>query len=329
MNHQRLTRPISAAAAAILLLGTAACGGSNEPRVGEDGLRTITVGAAPVVDLAPLVHAQETGLFEEQGLVVETKPIAGGAEAVPSLVAGDVDVIFTGYSPVLQARQRGLDVVLISGSLAQSGRVDDPYALWTGADSDVKTLGDLKGKTIAVNTLGSLAHLMVVASMDEIGIDPDEYDLLEVPFSEVPAALDEGRVDAGWSAEPFRASILKAGGGFVGSTEDPDRMTVAPELQEVAQIGYATRGDEDEAMMEGFRVAMKTAMEQVNEDPQIAIDLALDFAQLPEELADEVAVSTFYPDLTVEDVEKYEDLMVEYGLMDGRTEDIEDVLYVP
>lgn len=329
MNPLRLSRPVGLIAATVLLLGTAACGGSSEPDVDEDGLRTITVGAAPVVDLAPLVHAQETGLFEEQGLIVKTEPIAGGAEAIPSLMAGDVDVLFTGYTPVLQARQRGLDVVLISGSLAQSGNYDDPYSLWTGADSDVEVLDDLKGKTIAVNTLGSLAHLMVVASMDEIGIEADEYDLLEVPFSEVPAALDEGRVDAGWSAEPFRAALIKADGTFVGSAEDPERMTVAPELQEVAQIGYATRGDEDRDMMEGFRVAMKTAMEQLNEDPQIAIDLALDFAQLPEELADEVAVSTFYPDLTIEDVQKYEDLMVDYGLMDERTENIEDVLYAP
>lgn len=321
----RPVRLVALAAAALLL---SACGGSGE-RTDEDGVTTIVVGAAPVVDLAPLWHAQESGLFEEQGLKVETRVISGGAEAIPAMLAGDVDMIFTGYTPVLLARQRGLDVGIVMGSNNNDVAEDQPYGLWTSPDSGVRTVADLEGATIGVNTLGSVAHLFVVAAFDDIGLGPDDYELLEVPFPDVPAAIDQGRVDAAWVAEPGRARVIEEiGGRFVGSEDDPTRMTDVEDLQDVPLVGYAARGDEDPEVVEAFRAAMTRAMDEVNADQSIALDLAADNAEIPDELLGSVAVSVFEP-VELDALERFEALMVRHGLMDEPSDDLVGLFLAP
>lgn len=327
MNWTTLKKSVAAAAATTLMLGTAACGSDDE--VGADGLREITVGIVPTVDLAPLMYAIDAGLFEDEGLKVETRVTSGGAEAIPALLAGDLDVVFTAYTPVLQARQRGLDVQVVSGSHFNTAAEDTPSGLWTQKDSGISTLADLEGKTVAVNTLGSVAHLLVVASMSEIGLEPGDYEILEVPFPEVPAALDQERVDAAWVAEPARATVIKKlEGRFVGSADDPKRVTTVEELQDMPMAGYASRGDEDESVKQGFHDAMALAQEKINADQSIALDLAQDYTEIPAELLDTVAVSTFSP-VQTSDLERLQGLMVQYGLLDEANESLDGAVYTP
>ena len=56
-----------------------------DPDSGE--LTTVSVGVLPIVDVAPLHLAIEEGFFEEEGLDLELVTVAGGAEAVPALLA--------------------------------------------------------------------------------------------------------------------------------------------------------------------------------------------------------------------------------------------------
>lgn len=327
MNLSAIKKLTATAAAATLMLGTAACGSGDS--TDDEGRREITVGIVPTVDLAPLMYAVEQGYFEDEGLVVETRVTSGGAEAIPALVAGDLDVVFSAYTPILQARQRGLDVQVVSGSHFNDAAEYTPSGLWTQEDSDVETMSDLKGKTIAVNTLGSVAHLLVVASLDELGLSTDDYELLEVPFPDVPAALDQNRVDAAWVAEPSRARVItELNGRFVGSEEDPALTTTVEELQNMPMAGYAARGDEDDEVKEGFYTAMAKAMQEINDDPSIAIDLAPSYTEIPDELLENVAVSTF-SQVEVEDLERLERLMVQYGLLDEASDNLDGSVYKP
>lgn len=325
--RSRTTRLIAAAAAAALVLTTAACGGDDAE--GADGMRKITVGIVPTVDLAPFRYAIDEGLFEEQGLDVETRVTAGGAESIPALLAGDVDFIYTSYIPVLLAKQKGLPVMIATGSHTNTAGQDSPSGLWTRPDSGIETLADLEGKTISVNSLGSSAELMVVAAMEEIGLDRDDYEMLEVPFPEVAAALDQGNIDAGWVAEPGRATVLgELGGRFVGSAEDPTVMTTAAELQDMPMAGYGTRADEDPEVVEGFYTAMSEALEVVGEDPEIARDLAKKHLEIDDALVPQLAVSDFGP-VAQEDLQRLADLMLEYGLVDEPIGDLDGLVYQP
>ncbi|WP_116951812.1 ABC transporter substrate-binding protein [Jiangella endophytica] len=321
------TKKLAAAAAATALLLTSACGSGDDG--GDGGLTQVTVGILPTVDLAPLQYAIDEGLFEEHGLEVTTRVTSGGAEAIPALMAGDVDFIFTSYIPVLLARQADLDVVIASGSHSNTPGEASPSGVWVSGDSPAQSLADLEGATIAVNSLGSVAELLVVAAMDSIGVGRDDFDLLEIPFPDVPAALDQGRVDATWVAEPSRSTIIKnLSARFVGSPDDPAVLSAAAELQDVPMAGYAARGSEDAGLLEAFHSAMDEALGVLADDPGIARELAPEYTEIDAELLPDLAVSTFGP-VEAADLERLQDLMVTYGLLDEPLEDIDEIVYQP
>lgn len=333
------TKKLAATTAALtLVLGAAACGSSgSDTASGDSGndsadgneVREVTVGILPTVDLAPLMYAINEGLFEEHGLKVETRVTSGGSEAIPALQSGDVDFIFTSYIPVLMARQSGMDVIIASGSHSNTPGADAPSGVWTTGDSGIETMADLQGKTISVNALGSVAELLVVATMEELGFSSSDYSLLEIPFPEVPGALDQGRVDAAWVAEPSRTLIIKdLNGQFVGSAEDPQLMSVSETLKDFPIAGYGARGDEDPETLEAFHMAMSEAIDAVAAAPDIAREQAPEYTSIPEELLPELAVSTF-GQVTGEDIERLQDLMVAQGMLDGPLDNVQDIVYTP
>ncbi len=319
------------ATAAAMGLGLAACtpaeGDTAGPAEGE--LTQVTVGILPTVDLAPLMYAIEEGIFEEHGLEVETRVTSGGSEAIPALLAGDVDFIFSSYIPILLAQQSGLDVIVASGSHSNTPGAETPSGVWTTEGSGIETMADLKGKTISVNALGSVAELLVVAALDEVGLSSSDYSLLEIPFPDVPGALDQNRVDASWVAEPSRTTIVQdLGGTFVGSEEDAEVMSISETFQNFPIAGYGARGNEDPAVLKAFHEAMAESLEVLAGDPDIARELAPGYTKIPENLLADLAVSTFGA-VSVADIERLQDLMVAQGMLDAPIDNIADIVYSP
>ncbi|MET0930820.1 MAG: ABC transporter substrate-binding protein [Aeromicrobium sp.] len=327
MTWSRTKKIAAFVAATTMMLGTAACGSGDEKSA--DGLTEITVGILPTVDLAPFMYAIDEGLFEKRGLDVKTRVTSGGAEAIPALLAGDVDFIYTAYMPVLLGRQAGLDLTIASGSHTNTASKDSPSGIWVKPDSDIQTMADLKGKTVAVNSLGSVAELLVVASLDELGLERGDYDLVEIPFPDVPAALDQGRVDAAWVAEPGRATIIEnLDARFVGSAEDPSVISTSDTFKDFPMAGYATRGNEDPKTLKAFHEAMAESLKILAADNDIARELAPDYTEIPEALLPTVAVSTFGQTSTAQ-MERLQDLMIEHGFLDGPIDDIDKLVYTP
>src|SRR5205807_9877047 len=58
--------------------------------------QSLTVGALPIVDDAPLFLAIKNGYFKQQGLTVTTEIIPQSTLAVPDMLHGTVDIIGTG-----------------------------------------------------------------------------------------------------------------------------------------------------------------------------------------------------------------------------------------
>jgi NitT/TauT family transport system substrate-binding protein len=108
--------------------------------------------------------ARDLGLFQKYGLDVEVLSMAGGA--------GDV-------TKGLVSEQ--LQIGALSTGAALSAALTDAPLIVTGLDSsalfytllgskDVKSAADLKGKTIAISSLGDVSHAAVLASLDRLGL---------------------------------------------------------------------------------------------------------------------------------------------------------------
>ena len=75
---------------------------------GPPEIRSLTVGALPITDLKQLFVADALGFFEHEGLQVDIRNFGGGAEIVPAVVSGAVDLGWSNSISILQGRARGL-----------------------------------------------------------------------------------------------------------------------------------------------------------------------------------------------------------------------------
>ena len=123
-------------------------------------------------------------------------------------IAGEVQIIATGFPEVGLLRKRGVDVELF---FAQTTRV--PFALISRKDLNVKSVVDLKGKTIAVTSPGSLTANLARYFVKDAGLDPDrDVSLVSVGGGgEILGALKSGRADAAMVFEPFVTIAVQQG----------------------------------------------------------------------------------------------------------------------
>ncbi|GLW28542.1 ABC transporter substrate-binding protein [Actinoplanes regularis] len=194
------------AAAGTLLLASSlavACDGGAKPA--ESGAlekSTITVAALPLLDAAAVHIAQEQGFFAADGLTVKIEPVAQSLAALPALKNGQVDVIAgANYVTFLQAYQQGtLNLRIIADAAAVAPGF---MRLLVPADSPVKQVSDLAGKTVAVNILNNIQSLTFNELLKANQVDPASVRYRAVQFPLMDKALANHDVDAVHTAEPF------------------------------------------------------------------------------------------------------------------------------
>jgi NitT/TauT family transport system substrate-binding protein len=215
MRMQRVLAAMVAAA----LLAVAGCGGDSGSSGGgssKGGITKVKVGVLPISNVAPLYLGMKKGFFKAEGLQVEPSIGQSGNELVTGMVSGSTDFAFLGYTPLMSARGQGLPVKVVANADNGAETAKDEWTLLLSKKgSPIKKPADLAGKTIAVNALKGVGEVEIKAALDKRGVDPNSVKLLEVPFPEMPAALDKGRVDVIWAPEPFLTTVLDAGGQAV------------------------------------------------------------------------------------------------------------------
>jgi NitT/TauT family transport system substrate-binding protein len=164
--------------------------------------------ALPVLSLEslPIFIAQEQGFLKKRGVDIDVITSRGGGEAMKAYIAGDVQLIATGFPEVGLMRSRGVDVALF---FAQLQRV--PFALIGRKDRNIASVADLKGRTIAVTSPGSLTWILTRYFIKLQGMDPDR-DVVVVSVGgggEILGALQSSRADAAMVFEPFVTIALQ------------------------------------------------------------------------------------------------------------------------
>src|SRR5512139_140837 len=234
-QHRR--RLVGAAALLAFSLVATGCGGSDENK-SVNGLEKtkLKVGMLPVADAAQLKVAIDRGLFKAEGLTVETQLLQGGAESVPKLKSGNLDLSFGAYVPFFMAQESGVIDLRIVADAFQSA--PGTHVILVPKDSPVHSLQDLKGKKVGVNVIKNLSSLMVQATLQPNGVMlDDQKDFAQVPFPNMEQALKSGTVDAVQAVEPFNTQLQKS----IGARELTDVSQGA--TTEFPIAGYAATSD--------------------------------------------------------------------------------------
>ena len=108
--------------------------------------------------------AIDHGYFAQENIAAELVQ-AGGSTAIPALLAGDVQYA-TSPGVAISAMLRGGELKII---YVNNDHV--PYQLWS-LNADVKTLADLKGKQVGIETRGDTHELSIRRALVNAGMDP-------------------------------------------------------------------------------------------------------------------------------------------------------------
>jgi NitT/TauT family transport system substrate-binding protein len=194
------------------LAGTAALAASLRARATvAQTLTTIRYASTPLVDGVPLFYAHQTGMFRSEGIDLVISKLTSTSVISAALVGGAVDIGEVTALPLLNAHIRGLNLqIVFPNTIHYTGR---PYnaAIVVSASSNIRTAKDLNGKTMSSAGIGDTAWLASRVFLDANGGDSSTVKFVEVPFSAVVAALENGRIDGGVAVDPFYSQALKSG----------------------------------------------------------------------------------------------------------------------
>ena len=197
--------------------------------VAKGPLRTIKLGFIPITDFSGMYVAIEKGFFAEAGLELDMQPMQGGATIVPALIGGSLDVGISNILSVLIARDNGFDVQIVADS-AYEGPGSPVHGVIAPANTPIETARDLEGKTVGINTFQNIEHLMMIRWIEKAGGDPSKVNFVEIPFPQMPPAVQNGQLAAAAVVEPFITVARNQGMKVVGNEylEVQPRSIVAP-----------------------------------------------------------------------------------------------------
>jgi NitT/TauT family transport system substrate-binding protein len=183
--------------AAAMLLATLANASAQELRPWRHGV------IEPKGDAGFSLMVGQRGFAERHGLKIEIVAFKNGATAHKALLAEELDSIESSPGAAILAGARGADIKIVGCD-------------WPGVPhglivrSNITKIEDLKGKTIAVASPGSLPNLLVDAILKKYALAPSD-----VRFANLGGDLDRfkavvaGVADAGIVAAEFMAVAPK------------------------------------------------------------------------------------------------------------------------
>lgn len=285
---RRLSAGLTAGA---LLLVATACGSSgDEPSKGggsSGGITTVKVGLIPIVDVAPLYLGQKKGFFKEQGLELEFTTAQGGAAIVPGVASGQFQFGFSNVTSLMVAQSNGVPVKAVANGIASTGESGEDFgALMVKKGSPLKSPKELEGRKVAINTLKNINETAVRASVRSAGGDPDEVEFVELPFDQMPAALDKGQIDAAMVVEPATATIKNQDGVEIASP----LVDVAPDLTVALYFTSKQYAERNPEVVEKFQKAAAQSLAYADAHPDEARETITTYTKIPADVLAKVTL---------------------------------------
>jgi len=206
------------------------------------------------------------GFAEKQGLKLEIVQFHNDIVEIQALLAGEIDSYESSPGSALLAASRGADVKIVGCNWPVL-----PHALFVR--DEIKSVADLKGKTIAVSAPGSLPDIFARAALakfhvpaDEVrfaalGNDPDRY-----------KAVVAGVAQATVVSRQFEPVAEKQGVKLLVSAQEalPDDVRLCTQMTGKT---LATRGDDAVRFLAADIAALRYAMTHRDEALKLTREL--------------------------------------------------------
>jgi len=157
--------------------------------------------------LLGITTTKEKGIFAKHGLDVELVNFSGSTDQLLETIAtGKADAAVGMALRWLKPLEGGFDVKIVGSTHGGCLRLLVP------ATSDIKTLADLKGKTVAVSDMNSPSKNFFSVRLKKVGLDPEkDVDFRPFPLPLLRTAVEKGEAHALAENDPMPYLWLKDG----------------------------------------------------------------------------------------------------------------------
>ncbi|MEJ8305592.1 ABC transporter substrate-binding protein [Saccharibacillus sacchari] len=242
---------------------------------------TITLGLLPSIDAIPFIVAHEQGFDTEHGVNLDIQTFKSAKDRDVAFQAGKVEGLSADLVAISIYNEAGQDVKITSTTFGE-------FDLLTG-NPDVKSVADLKGKTVILSKNTSTQYTMAMM-LKQAGLTEDDITVTEVP--QIPTRLEllkNNQADAAVLPQPFVTMGSEAGLNILGSTHTAE---INPFVLAFPQSVIDEKADAIRDMYAAYDQAvdyMKT------HDQSQYIDLIIKEVGYPETLKDQIDVPDYVP----------------------------------
>ena len=236
--------------ALLSIAALAACGSDNKakttPTTPGSGATAVTAASTPKVSTTkpatsgtkvrvgfsawpgwfPWEVAKEAGIFDEVGVNVDLVYFEGYLDSINALAAGKLDANAQTLNDTIGSVAAGSDQVIV---LVNDNSTGNDQIIVT---SDIKTVADLKGKKIGVES-GVVDQFLLQLGLEANGLKADDLQITPLETGAAAAAFSAGQLDGVGVFAPFTTQAMERTGAHVlFSSKDypgaiPDHLTFA------------------------------------------------------------------------------------------------------
>ncbi|WP_167784739.1 ABC transporter substrate-binding protein [Ramlibacter rhizophilus] len=276
----------------------------------------LRVSTIPIIDTAPLQVAMAKGFFKDEGLEIDTTPMAGGAAGLPALAAGQVQIAFSNIISTLLGAKQGLGFEIVAAGSGTADKAPDFGGLIATKAGGIKTGKDLEGKRLAVNTRNNIGWMYAREWVRSTGGDPDKVTYVEVPFPQMPDAVRGNRADAAFVMDPFMSAAVEQGDVQVIGWPWSDVQKRVPIAQYVATRSYIQQNPQ---VIEKFVRAYNKGVDwtNANKGSDEWLRIISGYTKLPPERIKGLVLPPFEKTVDPAALDRVVELMRKNGMIEG------------
>ena len=182
----------------VVLLGTGAR--AQDPILVRIGWQPTTTVEAQIAHVL-----QRTDILERNGFKGQFTMFSFGPAVNEALVSGALDIGFIGDMPSVSLAAVNARTTVIGRQSVFRG------AIVASTKSDIKTLGDLKGKKIH-GPVGSSIYLAALAMLEKAHLKPGtDVEVTNMGFADLSDAIRAGKIDAAFVWDPWVENFVEKG----------------------------------------------------------------------------------------------------------------------
>ncbi|SHK39098.1 ABC transporter substrate-binding protein [Desulforamulus aeronauticus] len=245
----------------------------------------LKIGVLPIEDIMPMVVAEKNGYFTQENLQVELIRFQSAVEQGNAMQSGQLNGMVTDMIVATLMKDTGLDLKMTSitlGATPQEGR----FAIVAAPGSTIKTLADLKGKSLGISH-NSIIEYVSDGLLKDAGIDPSEVKKTSVP--KIPLRMEmlfNKQIDAITVPDPM-VTFAEFKGATVIAQDTTRNLSQAVILFDQKTL------DEKKAAVAGFYRAYAKAVEDLNNHPDQYKQLMVKNVNIPEPIAKDYSLQRY------------------------------------